>query len=196
MDVLRRRACHPRRRCVGVLSILCALLLAMSSGMAAAAGAEIGEEQVKAAFLYKFGAYVEWPAAAFERPDSAIVIGVVGDAALAAELQRIASGRQIGGRDVVVRALAPEELPTHLQVLFIGVSEQTRVDEIVSRLHDVPALIVTESEQAQPSGSVINFVVVDNRVRFDVALAAAERRQLKISSLLLAVARQVDAVPR
>jgi hypothetical protein len=176
---------------MGKLSLRLALFLAalFAAGQAPAQGAS--EVQVKAAYLYQFGGFVEWPPRAFTGPDGVFSIGVVGADAMAAELERIVATRQIQGRQVAVRRLRPGEPLQGLQVLFVGAGETARLPEILSPAHAAPLLVVTESDGALAHGGVINFVVADNRVRFDVALPQAERRQLRISSRLLGVARRV-----
>src|SRR5882672_6139143 len=158
---------------------------------AALAQAERGELQIKATFLYKFGGFVDWPPGAFSAPDSAVTIGVIGADALAAELERVAAGRNVQGRPVGVRRLKRNESLAGLHVLFVGQGETARLDEILQEAKGRPLLVVTESERSQPRGSMINFVTVEDRVRFDIALAPAERGNLRISARLLAVARKV-----
>ena len=176
---------------MGKLSLRLALLLAalLAAGQATAQGAS--ELQVKAAYLYQFGGFVEWPPRAFAGPDGVFSIGVVGADAMAAELERIVATRQIQGRQVAVRRLRPGQPLQGLQVLFVGAGETARLPEILSPARAAPLLVVTESDGALAQGGIINFVVADNRVRFDVALPQAERRQLRISSRLLGVARRV-----
>jgi hypothetical protein len=150
-----------------------------------------GEVQIKAAFLYKFGGFVEWPAGAFARSDSPFSIGVIGAEPVAAELEQISAGRTVQGRPVQVKRLRRGESLAGLHVLFVGQPEAVRLAEILAGARNLPLLVVTESENALTQGSVINFVAVDDKVRFDVALPPAERGQLRISARLLAVARKV-----
>jgi hypothetical protein len=90
-----------------------------------------------------------------------------------------------------VRALGHDELAAGLQMLFVGRAESGRVAAIASATNGQPLLLVTESESALAEGAAINFVVVEDKVRFDVSLRSAERAGLKISARLLAVARTV-----
>lgn len=170
--------------------LLLAALLGAGTQASAQAQAD-GEVRIKAAFLYQFGGFVEWPPQTFDAPDSPFVIGVVGADAMAQELQQVVVDRTVQGRPVVVRRLEPEETPAGLHVLFVGRSEATRLREILAAAKDPALLVVTDFEDALSQGSMINFVAVDNRVRFDVALWRAERDRLKISSRLLGVARKV-----
>ena len=149
------------------------------------------EVQIKAAFLYKFGDFVQWPAPMFARADAPFVIGVLGADELAAALEQLVVDRTVQGRPIVVRRLRRGEALAGLHVLFIGQAESARLAETLAAARGHPMLIVTETENALAAGSMINFVAEESRVRFDVALPSAERGQLKISSRLLAVARRV-----
>jgi len=153
--------------------------------------AQTSEYRVKAAFLYQFGSYIEWPDGSFPRADSPLVIGVIGADALAEELAQIVAGRNVNGRPVSVRRLRAGDSLAGLQVLFIGREDGGRLAGILASVKGRPLLTVTESDQALELGSVINFVVVDDKVRFDVALVPADLGSLKISARLLAVARTV-----
>jgi hypothetical protein len=156
---------------------------------------QAAEYKVKAAFLYKFASYVEWPAQVFERPESPFVIGVAGAGTLGDELAQVVAGRSIGGRPVAIRKLRRGESASGLHILFIGHSDGERPSDVLASAKGRPVLTVTESEDAFALGSVINFVIVDDKVRFDVALREAELANLKVSSRLLSVARKVLAGP-
>jgi hypothetical protein len=151
------------------------------------------ESQIKAAFLYKFGDFVDWPPATFARMDSPLVIGVLGADEVFEELERVTAGRTIAGRPAEIRKLRRGEKVSGLHLLYIGGQESARALEHLTAVKGQPVLTVTDSESASAHGSVINFVVVDGKVRFDVALAPAEHSRLRISSRLLAVARKVAA---
>ncbi|TMH87477.1 MAG: YfiR family protein [Betaproteobacteria bacterium] len=199
MDFLNKRSCRelwrelartierPLRACA--LSILVAAGIA--GPCAAQSDAQTAEYRVKAAFLYKFGGYVEWPQGVFAKPDSPIAIGVIGADALAEELARIVAGRTINGRPVTVRKLRPGEAVARLHVLFVGRSDSSRLADILAAAKGQPLLTVTESEEALELGSMINFVVVEDKVRFDIAPPPFESSNLKISARLLGVARKV-----
>ena len=199
MDFLNKRSCRelwrelartierPLRACA--LSILVAAGIA--GPCAAQSDAQTAEYRVKAAFLYKFGGYVEWPQGVFAKPDSPIAIGVIGADALAEELARIVAGRTINGRPVTVRKLRPGEAVARLHVLFVGRSDSSRLADILAAAKGQPLLTVTESEEALELGSMINFVVVEDKVRFDIAPPPFESSNLKISARLLGVARKI-----
>lgn len=186
---------HPARRAFAGVGL--ALLLSLASGMAALATAGAAEataateERVEAAYLHKFLNYAEWPAAVFPKPDSPYVIGLVGDDAVADELARIAAGRTVNGRGVVVKRMLPGESLNDLHLLFIGRGERPRLGLWLRQARGRPILTVTDAEGALEQGSVINFLIWDERVRFEVSVDAAERNNIRLSSRLFAVATNV-----
>jgi hypothetical protein len=153
------------------------------------------ESAVKAAFLYKFGSFVEWPAGSFKSPQEPLVIGVLGDEAVAEELEQLAAGRSVEGRPLRLRTLKDGEAPGPVHILFVGSMRQQKLRDLLAATPG-PVLVVTQQEGALQAGSVINFVADGARVRFDASLASAEVRDLKLSARLLAVARSVEGRPR
>jgi YfiR/HmsC-like len=174
-------------------ALIVALLMAMFPAMAADEPA-VAVERVKAAFLYKFAAYVEWPTGAFQQADSPLVIGVAGADDIAAELEQVAVGRNVSGRPVQVHRLArAENAGSCCQILFIGArNERAHVRELLGSAQGHPVLTVTDTDAEHPKGSIINFLEATDRVRFDISRNAAERNGLQLRSQLLAVARQVS----
>jgi hypothetical protein len=158
-------------------------------------GPAVPERTVKAAFLYKFAGYVQWPAAPDAAAGDPLSIGVLGAADLARELAVVTSGRTVADRPITVRRLAPGDSLDDLHVLFVGRDEGDRLGDSLEAARGRPILIVTESEGALDDGSMINFAVDRQRVRFDVALSSAERSGLRLNSRLLAVARRVYREP-
>ena len=179
---------------------LCALALAAGAllGMRQAEAADLStadasglERKVKAAFLYKFLGYTDFPASAFVDPASPVVIGVLGADELAAELARIVSGRTIRARPISVKPLREGETTGGVHLLFVGGDDGARLRSVLKSLQPAPMLLVSEAENGLQNGSVINFKIVDERVRFDVSLEAADKNSVKLSSRLLTVANQV-----
>lgn len=154
---------------------------------------EAVERQVKAAYLYKFGSYVEWPERTFDNPLSPITIGVLAADALADELTQVVAGRTINGHPVMVHKLRREESVKGLNVLFIGRLSNTHLADTLAAAKGQPILVITESEAALTLGSIINFVIVDGKVRFEVAPKTAGLNNLSISARLLAAAYKVAA---
>jgi hypothetical protein len=149
------------------------------------------ERRVKAAFLYKFLGYAEFPPGAFFDGSSPVVIGVLDADDLSAELARAVAGRTVNNRPVVVRVLRDTDVQVPLHLLFVGGADPLRVGRMV-RQASAAMLVVTECEDGLRQGSVINFRIIDERVRFDVSLDAAERNGIKLSSRLLTVANRVQ----
>lgn len=147
------------------------------------------EQRVKAAFLYQFAGYVEWPPNTFPQPTTPITIAVMGADAVAAELAQVVTGRTIGGRSVTVKRVKPGESLAGAHILFVGRAESGRLQQLAA---PKALLTVTETDGALTQGSMINFVLVERRVRFEIALDSAEKSGLKLSSRLLAVAQQVQ----
>lgn len=175
------------------LGALAWLVLALSNPAAAQVPAR--ESAVKAAFLYKFGGFVEWPAAALPRADSPLVIGVSGDDEVAADLEQLATGRSVEGRPLLVRRLADAGPFPGVHILFLGTRREVRLREAIDAAAG-PVLVVTDQPAGLRAGAVLNFVEDVGRIRFAASLRAAEARGLKLSSRLLAVATFVEGRPR
>jgi hypothetical protein len=177
---------------VSILALVTMLTVAPARAQQPSPAVDNLERSVKAAFLYQFARFAEWPAAALGPGDAALVIGILGSEETATELQRIVKGRSIGSRPLAVRRLKEGEPPAGVHLLFIGAMDRARLSAAIKAAQQRPVLVVTESEGALGLGSAINFVLVDGRVRFEVAQGAAERNGLKLSSRMLAVALNVQ----
>jgi hypothetical protein len=156
-------------------------------------GGEISREYaIKAAYLYKFGQYVEWPATAFADDQSPFVIGVLGTYPFGKIMEQIASTRRIEGRPVIVRRFATMAEYTPCHILFVVASagpDQTAA--AIEKAKRSSVLLVGEEAGFAEHGGTINFFVEENRVRFEVNTEAARQGQLKISSELLSLAKIV-----
>ncbi|MET0856695.1 MAG: YfiR family protein [Telluria sp.] len=188
-------------RAMGLLAFaLGSLLLALSclTAFGAQSGADAGslERNVKAAFLYKFLGYIDYPDSAVPVIGEPLVIGVLGAADVADELRRISHGRSMNGRAVMVRKLRANEAPGKLHILFVGEEDVADVEKTLAAVRHSPVLTVTETARNLRHDSVINFRVVEERVRFEVSLDAAGKSNLKLSSRLLAVAYKVQRSAR
>ena len=150
------------------------------------------EYQIKAAFLYKFCNYIEWPPDAFSSDTSPLRIGVAGPEDLVDELRQTVRGLTIKNRPLLVLQVNSDEIVRNLQILFIARSESRRMTHLLTLARGYPVLLVTESPKGFDAGSVINFVVQENRVRFDISQAAAAQQGLRLSAQLLKVARNVQ----
>jgi hypothetical protein len=150
------------------------------------------EQSIKAAYLYKFADYVEWPDGVLQASATPFTIGVVGAASLADELEEMTRDRTAHGRPIAVRRIAVHDRLRDVHVLFIGSAAADSLAGLATAASDQSALVVTEARGALLLGSVINFREVNQRIRFEVSLDAADRSRLKLSARLLAVAARVQ----
>lgn len=172
-------------RAVRVLGECC-----LMAGLAAnyARGQAANKYQVKAAFLYNFGRFVDWPANSSTDP---FVIGILGDDPFHGALEATVKDKTIDGRQVLVNRVVSIDAARNCQVLFISPSESQKLPSILNSLKGSPVLTVGETTGFARLGGVINFRIEDYRVRFEINVDAAERAGLKISSKLLSLARIV-----
>jgi hypothetical protein len=173
------------------LSLLLLGVLWAFSILASAQAATPSEQQIKAIFIYKFCLYVEWPPGTFDSDSSPLTIGIVGADEIAAELESKANELVIDGRPLVVRRLNSDSKLDKLNLLFIADTQNDKLANWIDRAQGHPLLVVTETAAGLDAGSSINFSLQDNRVRFDVALGAAQRQGLKLGAQLLQVARTI-----
>jgi hypothetical protein len=153
------------------------------------------EYQVKALFLFNFAKYVDWPAATLPTPDAPLIIGVLGQDNLNEDLSRVVDGKSINGHPILIKHITTEAEMAGCQILFIGASENSRLEEILGKIAALHILTVGEDEQFWQRGGIINFTLREQRVRLEVNLSAALRAQLQISSKLLSVADVVKGKP-
>jgi hypothetical protein len=171
-----------------LLAVSCLALCA-----AAAQAQQASEATVKAAFLYKFAGYVEWPGTALPAPETAVTIAISGNNEVAEELEKLAPGRKVNGRPVLVRRLRTGEDPRGAHLVFVGRGEPNP-GALARAAQQAGALVVAEGERGLEQGAAVNFVPVDDRIGFDISLESAEKSGVRISSRMLGVARKV--VPR
>lgn len=149
------------------------------------------EYRVKAAFLYQFFKFVEWPSQAFHATNQTICIGVVDGGPMANALQSV-EGKEAKGRRVVIKRFKePEELE-FCHILFISSGMEDRMGEILDRLKGTSTLTVSDIDGFARRGGMINFITVENKIQFEINVEAAERAKLQISSHLLRLARIVS----
>ncbi len=153
--------------------------------------AQIDEYAVKAAFLYKFGLFVEWPSSAFASPSSPVNLCIVGEDPFGETLDRVVADEQIKGRSIVVRRLKTVERNPACHILYVGGSEQQSPAEILETVRGSPVLTVADAPHNKSETAIINFVIEDNRVRFNIDDAAAAQNGLAISSKLSSLALNV-----
>ena len=151
------------------------------------------EYSVKAAFVSKFGAFVEWPDGTFPDPNAPINIGLLGDDPFGAHIDQIIAGRNLPGRPIQVSHLRRVDQAKEMQILFISNSEKSRMEIITAGLRGRSVLTVADFYDP---AVIITFVIAENKVRFDINLEQAQRNNLKLSSKLLSVALHVTGTAK
>jgi hypothetical protein len=151
---------------------------------------EAPEYTVKAAYLYKLGAYVDWPSTAFASATSPIALCVGGDDPFGAVLETNVTGQQIAGRAIAVRRLGTVARGSGCHILYLAGSSQQPVRQALDAVRGEPVLTVTDAVRGDATG-VVHFIVKDRRVRFDIDDEAAARNGLTVSSKLFALALSV-----
>jgi hypothetical protein len=174
------------------IALLGTLSLGLGACIAAQAAEAYSADAVKAEFLYRFAGYVEWPE---DRPgDAPFTIAVAASDGVFNELQHLLPGRTIQNRRVEIRKVSAISDLEHAQILYVPSHAQPGARELLAAAARRPILIVTDEAGGLGNGSVVNFLLVDRHVRFEISLTAAERSGLKINSGLLSVAAYVEGV--
>lgn len=148
------------------------------------------EYQVKAAFLYNFTKFVEWPPQRFDHPDAPIVIGVVGGDPFHGELEKTVRDRRVNGRGISVVFLRSPSERRDLHVLFVPAGTDRRFAAGVMA-NRAGVLTVGESEQFLAESGIVRFTTLEQKVHFEINPEQAEHAGLKISAQLLKLATLV-----
>jgi len=178
-----------RRKAWPALAVMVGFVLLVASHSARAATAS--ESEVKAAVLYNFTKFVEWPAEAFASTNTPIRLGIFGDDDFATQLRALLSDKKAHGRSFEVRTIVAPQEAKNCQVVFVASSENRRVPQILEATKKAPVLTVGESDQFIELGGMINLFFEDAQPAFDVNPEPAEKVKLQISSKLLRLANNV-----
>jgi hypothetical protein len=174
------------------LVALVAAALAAAPTEAQEAPRVLPEYVVKAGFLYNFAKYVEWPAAAFERDDEPISIGVVGSDPFGSDLEGALANKTVKRRTFVVRRFPTARELAPCRILFVARSESSRIGEISEKARRWGSLTVGEAEGFSAAGGIINILIDDDIPRLEVNAEEAKRAGLTIDSKLLKLATIVS----
>lgn len=170
------------------------LTCALSPCAFAADDAPTAEYQIKAAFLCKFGNYVEWPgteASTGRIRDRPFEIGVVATEAFFQMVKSAAAGQTVDGRPIAVRRLQRDDTLKDLDLMFVARSSEGLGIELLLASKGLPILTVTETLAATDVRGMVNFLVIDDKVKFDIQVPPAAAAHLRISSRLLSLAHNV-----
>lgn len=201
-----RRTAAMRRMRRGVIWPACTMLAASAAFLTAAAlsgeprasGANAPlEYEVKAAFLFRFAQFVEWPADTFKQSSEPFTYCTIGEDPFHGALEQTLNGKTIGQRPLRVEHLSGAGKVDECQVLFVGGSgDRKHVAETLATTGALPILTVGETDRFAENGGAIGFCTEDNKIRFEVNLDAAGKAGLKISAKLLALAKTVLGAPK
>ncbi len=149
------------------------------------------EYQIKAAFLYNFAKFVEWPAGSFADSTAPFVVGVLGNDPFGPALEKAFQGKTVNGRPLEVRRLERDGSIRGCHILFVEALEKQGLGLLLVAPRNPGTLVVGETEGFLQRGGAVNFLTQDHKVRFEINLAAAEEAQLRLSSKLLSLASSV-----
>ena len=160
-------------------------------GSTATTGSTTQEYDLKAAFLFNFARFVEWPADAFVSATTPIIIGVLGDDPFGPSLDALVQGETIRQRPLVVRRFRTVEQVDTCHILFVSASEASQMDHIAAALARRSVLTVGETKDFATQAGIIGFELSQRKLRLKVNLAAAADARLTISSKLLRQAQVI-----
>jgi YfiR/HmsC-like len=174
----------PRRKWLAIRVVVCCLGVVTQAQSAT-------EYQVKAAFLFNFAKFVKWPADAFPGVDAPLQICLLGQDPFGHEFEEVIGDKSVNSHRIEV--IHPSGVPQArgCQIIFVASSEKGQLLEILRGLRGASVLTVGDTAGFATMGGIINFVLDDGRVRFEINMKAAERAHLKISARLLTVAKLI-----
>jgi hypothetical protein len=164
------------------------------AGLARADSPLAKPDAVKAAFLYRFTGYVEWPAPL--GPDETFTVAVLGSEGVAEALVPMLALHRVQDRPARVQAISSIDDLGDARVLYVGPAFVGSLSAVMQKLRGLPVLVVSDRDGALEDGSMINFLLIEHRVRFEISLGAATAAGLKVGPGLLAVAVNVRGGPR
>ena len=162
-----------------------------SAGQAQSRATSVTEYQIKAAFLYNFGRFVEWPPEAFSTEDAPLRICVAGENPFGSDLEETVRGKAIAGHPVHAVVLRALNEARNCHLIFVSSRNSSELKHILEATMRGGVLVVSEAPESAAQGAMINFVLEDERVRFEINDRAAVHARLKISSKLLKLAKTV-----
>jgi hypothetical protein len=146
------------------------------------------EYQIKAAFIFNFARFIEWPQKAFPQPTSPLVIGVLGENPFHEDLQKTLRDKAVDGHPLMIKEFTSLDETTNCHILFISNSEKSRLAQVLEAVKGASVLTVGEMERFTENGGMVNFVREGTKIRFRINNETAAAVGLKISSKLLSLA--------
>ncbi|HTX22073.1 MAG TPA: YfiR family protein [Candidatus Aquilonibacter sp.] len=193
---IQREMPRAQRAWLSIFLFLAAGALAFAPQKTHAQTGASREYQIKAAFLFHFAQFVEWPSVDFTNANAPFVIGVLGDNPFGNALDEIVKGESISNRKITVQYSRSAEDLKNCQIVFVSKSEKTRLSRILAELNRKNILTVGECDGFTQLGGVMNFYLENDTVHFEINPDAAAREKLKISSLLFRLGKIVTTRPK
>lgn len=185
---LNRQVLQPASTPAACLALLLAAVLLFTTVVIAQPPATPTETQVEAAFLFKFGNFITWPNPA---PDNNFGICVLGRDPFGHALDSLVRGESVNGAPISVRRIASTSDASACRIVFVSASEEERLRPLLAELAKLPVLTVSDMPRFVDRGGMVQFVLENGRVRFEVNLTSATKSGLTLSSQLLKVASAV-----
>jgi hypothetical protein len=157
---------------------------------------ETHEYEVKAAFLFHFAQFVDWPSETFKSDTSPLTYCTIGEDPFQGALEASLNGKTVGARHLRVTHIKQAQEIPECQILFIGGMEKKRMSNVLASIRGTPVLTVGDADHFVNEGGVIGFSLEEKKIRFEINLNAATEAKLKISAKLLALAKTVIGDPR
>jgi hypothetical protein len=169
------------------LRLLLCILLVCGTGQGGSLAAEVVPEYaMKAAYLYNFALFTEWPAP----PGASLNLCVLGKESMGDEFEKL-EGKLVNGQRMAVSRVNGRDDIAHCQILFLGEAEGINIHHLLKEIDDAPVLTVADNENLMQTGVMIGMSIQNKRLTFDINPHAAKRAHLSISSKLLRLARKV-----
>jgi len=166
-----------------------AIIAVLTAALPCRADAPTREYQVKAAFIYNFTAFVQWPDSAFASKDSSFVVATIGTDSFDGALEQAMTGKSVAGHSIVVQHFSSGDNMSSCQLLFVPASEDSSLNNLFAKLNSQPILTVGESEAFSSAGGAIRFFVEDKKMRFEIDPDSINSAGLKVSAKLMKLAR-------
>jgi len=164
-------------------------LVALAGRLGLADDESVREYQLKAAFIYKFTQFIEWPSSAFSSDDDPIIVAIVGDDPFHGDLDRAAADKKTGNRPMLIKHFADVDHIERCHMLFVAASQADQMPAVLRKISDWAVVTIGDNDSFCRDGGVIRFFIEDQRIHFEINTSAAERAGVKISSRLLQLAR-------
>ncbi len=147
------------------------------------------EEKYIGLFLYNFTKFFDWPENA---KTGDFVITVLGHESVAKELKQISGMKKVGSQNIVIKSISNPSEVERCQIMFVGFWHSRYLPQIMEKLQNEPCLIVTEKEGLLKQGAAINFLVLENTIKFEMKKSNAVKQGLKIDQRIMELAMKVE----